>query len=133
MGASVAEGNMGLNDLARGNEDTKHEQRPYFPSNLGKAGSRAQTVTHGSQFGKDDLLEMNRLLSKEAGESLDSKIRPLPRPHAYILKGCQARQLLQGSAEEELLVGLEILLHPADEREARSAKDRIFPALADEI
>lgn len=57
-------------------QDTKHEQRPYFPSKLGKAGSRAQTITHGSQVSEGDLLEMNRLLSKEAGELLDSKIRP---------------------------------------------------------
>lgn len=49
-------------------QDTKHEQRPYFPSKLGKAGSRAQTITHGSQVSEGDLLEMNRLLSKEAGE-----------------------------------------------------------------
>lgn len=57
-------------------QDTKHKQRPYFPSKLGKAGSRAQSITHGSQVSEGDLLEMNRLLSKEAGELLDSKIRP---------------------------------------------------------
>lgn len=68
-------------------QDTKHEQGPYFPSKLGKAGSRAQTITHGSQFSEDDLLEMNRLLSEETGESLDSKIHPPPRPHAYTFKG----------------------------------------------
>lgn len=57
-------------------QDTKHEQRPYFPSKPGKAGSRAQTITRGSQVSEGDRLEMNRLLSKEAGELLDSNIRP---------------------------------------------------------
>lgn len=42
--------------------------------------------------------------------------------HPYNALECQARQLLQGSTE--FLMGLEIPLHPEDQLEAHSAKDR---------